>query len=82
MQGGRLVLMESPDNYPMLLSRSTAERLTGIDVRELDKLRKSGIIRCYTTLGGQHRFHKSSLLQYIESKSYPVCSTETPSVTN
>lgn len=60
--------MKSED-YPMLLSRSAAKRLTGIDVRELDKLRKSGQIRCYTTLGGQHRFHKSSLLQYIELKS-------------
>jgi hypothetical protein len=57
------------DSYPMLLSRSAAKRMTGIDVRELDKLRKNGIIRCYTTLGGQHRFHKASLLQYIESKS-------------
>jgi hypothetical protein len=74
--------MKNPDDYPMLLSRSTAERLTGIDVRELDKLRKSGILRCYTTLGGQHRFHKSSLLSYIESKSSPLCSTETPVKTN
>jgi predicted site-specific integrase-resolvase len=58
-----------PEEYPMLLSRSAAKRMSGIDVRELDKLRKSGQIRCYTTLGGQHRFHKSSLLQYIESQS-------------
>jgi hypothetical protein len=55
-----------PEEYPMLLSRSAAKRMTGIDVRELDKLRKTGQIRCYTTLGGQHRFHKSSLLQYID----------------
>lgn len=61
--------MRNPDEYPILLSRSLAEQLTGIDVRELDKLRKNGIIRCYKTLGGQHRFHKSSLLQYIETKS-------------
>lgn len=74
--------MQSPDDYPMLLSRSSAERLTGIDVRELDKLRKSGILRCYTTLGGQHRFHKASLLQYIESKSSSICSTETQEKTN
>lgn len=74
--------MLNPDEYPMLLSRSLAERLTGIDVRELDKLRKSGILRCYTTLGGQFRFHKSSLLSYIESKSSPLCSTETPVKTN
>lgn len=58
-----------PDEYPMLLSRSAAKRMTGIDVRELDKLRKTGQIRCYTTLGGQHRFHKSSLLQHIEKQS-------------
>lgn len=58
-----------PEDYPMLLSRSMAERLTGIDVRELDKLRKTGQVRCYTTIGGQHRFHKSSLLQYIESNT-------------
>ena len=74
--------MLNPDEYPMLLSRSLAERLTGIDVRELDKLRKSGILRCYTTLGGQFRFHKSSLLSYIESKSFPLCSIETPKKTN
>lgn len=69
--------MRNPDDYPMLLSRSMSEQLTGIDVRELDKLRKSGILRCYTTLGGQHRFHKSSLLTYIESKSNQLCSPET-----
>jgi hypothetical protein len=74
--------MKNTDEYPMLLSRSMAERLTGIDVRELDKLRKSGSIRCYTTLGGQHRFHKASLLSYIESKSPTLCSTETPNETN
>lgn len=61
--------MRNPDEYPMLLSRSMAEQLTGIDVRELDKLRKTGQVRCYTTIGGQHRFHKSSLLQYIETNS-------------
>lgn len=74
--------MINPEDYPMLLSRSVAERMTGIDVRELDKLRKSGILRCYTTLGGQFRFHKASLLSYIESKSSPQCSTETPPKTN
>lgn len=74
--------MKNPDDYPMLLSRSSAERLTGIDVRELDKLRKSGILRCYTTLGGQFRFHKASLLQYIESKTNPQCSHETLEKTN
>jgi hypothetical protein len=74
--------MKNADEYPMLLSRSMAERFTGIDVRELDKLRKSGSIRCYTTLGGQHRFHKASLLSYIESKSPTLCSTETPEKTN
>ena len=63
--------MKNPDEYPMLLSRTMAEQLTGIDVRELDKLRKLGILRCYTTIGGQHRFHKTSLLAYIESKSTP-----------
>jgi len=74
--------MKNPDDYPMLLSRSAAERLTGIDVRELDKLRKSGILRCYTTIGGQYRFHKASLLQHIESKSNNQCFPETPEKTN
>lgn len=64
--------MKNPDEYPMLLSRSLAEQLTGIDVRELDKLRKTGSVRCYTTSGGQYRFHKSSLLAYIESNSSPL----------
>ena len=64
--------MKNPEDYPILLSRSLAERLTGINVRELDKLRKLGIIRCYTTLGGQHRFHKDSLLQYIQSQTLPL----------
>lgn len=59
--------MKKPEDYPLLLSRSMAEQLTGIDVRELDKLRKTGVVRCYTTIGGQHRFHKDSLLQYIET---------------
>lgn len=61
--------MKRLEDYPMLLSRSMAEELTGIDVRELDKLRKTGQVRCYTTIGGQYRFHKSSLLQYIETNS-------------
>ena len=74
--------MRNPEDYPILLSRSVAEQLTGIDVRELDKLRKNGIIRCYNTLGGQYRFHKSSLLQYIESKSSPLCSQKILEKTN
>lgn len=82
MQGGRFILMRNPEDYPILLSRSLAEEMTGINVRELDKLRKSGSIRCYTTLGGQSRFHKDSLLQYIESKSTSQCSQKTPDETN
>jgi hypothetical protein len=74
--------MRNPDDYPMLLSRGAAEELTGIDVRELDKLRKLGILRCYTTLGGQHRFHKTSLLTYIENKSTKQCQPQTLEKTN
>ncbi len=74
--------MRKTDDYPILLSRSMAEHLTGIDVRELDKLRKTGQVRCYTTIGGQHRFHKSSLLLYIEKQSTPQCFPETPEKTN
>lgn len=60
---------KDPKDYPIVLSRSLAEEMTGIDVRELDNLRKQGLVRCFKTLGGQYRFHKSSLIQYIESKS-------------
>lgn len=62
-------MLKDAKDYPMLLSRSLAERLTGIDVRELDSLRKQGLVKCFRTLGGQYRFHKSSLLQYIETNS-------------
>lgn len=74
--------MRKPEDYPILLSRSSAERLTGIDVRELDKLRKTGQVRCYTTIGGQHRFHKASLLQYIENQSTSQCTLKTQEKTN
>jgi hypothetical protein len=60
---------KDPKDYPIVLSRSLAEEMTGIDVRELDNLRKKGLVRCFKTLGGQYRFHKLSLIQYIESKS-------------
>lgn len=53
----------------MLLSRSLAERMTGIDVRELDNLRKQGLVKCFRTIGGQFRFHKASLIEYIEANS-------------
>lgn len=60
---------KDPKDYPIVLSRSLAEDLTGIDVRELDNLRKKGLVRCFKTLGGQYRFHKASLIEYIESQS-------------
>jgi hypothetical protein len=60
---------KDPKDYPIVLSRSLAEEMTGIDVRELDILRKKGLVRCFKTIGGQYRFHKQSLIQYIEAKS-------------
>lgn len=63
-------MLKDAKDYPMLLSRSLAEKMTGIDVRELDALRKQGLVRCFRTIGGQFRFHKTSLMQYIEAHSH------------
>lgn len=51
--------------YPLLLTRSLAETMTGLEGQYLDSLRKSGLVSVYRTKGGHYRFHRDSLINHI-----------------
>lgn len=53
------------DQFPILLTRKDAARLTGLDEKYFDRLRLAGTLRTYRTLGGQHRFYRSEVLAHI-----------------
>jgi hypothetical protein len=57
-----MIIMEQPP----LLTRAQAVELTGLGGAYLDKLRKSGVVRVYTMLGGrQHRFYRDDLMKHL-----------------
>jgi hypothetical protein len=51
--------------YPLLLTRSMAETMTGLEGQYLDSLRKSGTVKVYKTKGGHYRFYRDSLITHI-----------------
>jgi hypothetical protein len=51
--------------YPLLLTRSIAESMTGLEGQYLDSLRKSGAVKVYKTKGGHYRFYRDSLITHI-----------------
>jgi hypothetical protein len=51
--------------FPLLLTRSMAENMTGLEGQYLDSLRKSGKVMVYKTKGGHYRFHRDSLITHI-----------------
>ena len=51
--------------YPLLLTRSMAETMTGLEGQYLDSLRKSGAVKVYKTKGGHYRFYRDSLITHI-----------------
>lgn len=53
--------------YPLLLTRSMAESMTGLEGQYLDMLRKKGDIKVYKTFGGHFRFHRDSLINHINN---------------
>ena len=59
----RQILIEG--RYPLLLTRSLAEEMTGMEGQYLDQLRKLGLVKVYKTIGGHFRFHRDSLIHHI-----------------
>ena len=53
--------------YPLLLTRSMAESMSGFNGQYLDLLRKSGVLRVYKTKGGQFRFYRDDIIQHINN---------------
>lgn len=64
-QEGKRTLIEG--NYPLLLTRALAEKMTGMEGQYLDRLRKLKLVRVYKTVGGHYRFHRDSLINHIQS---------------
>jgi len=56
--------------YPLLLTRSMAEAMTGLEGQYLDMLRKKGHIKIYKTFGGHFRFHRDSLITHINNNLF------------
>jgi DNA-binding transcriptional MerR regulator len=63
-----------PQEYPPLINRKQASRLTGLSDRQFDLLRKKGVLSTYTTTGGLHRFYRDEVLKHcgltLEEKHY------------
>lgn len=53
--------------FPLLLTRSLAERMTGLNGQYLDYLRKSKAVRVYVTKGRQFRFYRDDLINHINT---------------
>ena len=64
-QEGRHILIEV--KYPLLLTRSLAEEMTGMEGQYLDQLRKLNLVKVYKTVGGHFRFHRDSLINHINT---------------
>jgi len=56
------------EELPLLLSLKQATELTGLEERYIQKLRKAGLIKVYTTIGGRHKYHKEDLLKHVGIK--------------
>jgi len=53
-------------DFPPLLTRAQASKLTGMSTKYLDRLRVEGVVRVYTMLGGStHRFYRDDLLEHL-----------------
>lgn len=64
--------MEIPKETPPLLRLADASRVFNLSKSTLIRLRISGKIKTFKTVGGQHMFHRDSLLEYIKSNSNEV----------
>ena len=51
--------------YPPLLTRKAASTMTGLSARYIDRLRRDGTLKTYTTKGGHHRFYRDELISYL-----------------
>lgn len=50
---------------PLLLTLSEAVELTGLGRKYIQKLRRAGVIKTYTTLGGKHKYNRKDLLRHV-----------------
>jgi DNA-binding transcriptional MerR regulator len=64
--------MELPKDTPPLLRLSDAARIFNLSKSTLLRLRRSGVIKTFKTVGGQHMLYRDSLLELIKANSNEV----------
>ena len=53
------------NKLPILLTLTQAAEMTGLKKYYIGKLRKAGVIKVYTTLGGRHKYQREDLLRHV-----------------
>ena len=67
-----LTNMELPKETPPLLRLADAARIFNISKSTLLRLRRSGLIKTFRTLGGQHMIYRDSLNEFITQNSNEI----------
>ena len=67
-----LTKMELPKDTPPLLRLADAARLFNISKSTILRLRRSGRIKTFKTLGGQHMIYRDSVLEFIKQNSNEI----------
>jgi len=72
LSGEALTKMELPKDTPPLLRLADAARLLNISKSTILRLRRSGRIKTFRTLGGQHMIYRDSIVEYIKQNSNEI----------
>jgi excisionase family DNA binding protein len=67
-----LTKMELPKDTPPLLRLADAARLFNISKSTILRLRRSGRIKTFRTLGGQHMIYRDSVVEFIKENSNEI----------
>ncbi len=67
-----LTKMELPKDTPPLLRLADASRLLNISKSTILRLRRSGRIKTFKTLGGQHMIYRDSIVEFIKQNSNEI----------
>jgi hypothetical protein len=67
-----LTNMELPKETPPLLRLADAARIFNISKSTLLRLRRSGLIKTFRTLGGQHMLYRDSINDFITQHSNEI----------
>lgn len=60
-------MAQQTTEYPRLLSRTLAAEMVGMSARYIDRLRLSGELRVYTTMGGgKSMFFRDDLIRHFK----------------